>query len=80
MEPLPQRRTLDEKSVANYVRQHWNLDQVANHINMLDFHEDCSRRGTVCRFLRDALKGRGISKVLQFPDVPPDRGIDVSLF
>jgi hypothetical protein len=83
MQPLPHRRTLDEderRELWAGLRRRWNLDQVANCINMLDFHEDLLKARHGVQILRDALVGRGISNVLQFHDIYPDLEIDVSIF
>jgi hypothetical protein len=47
---------------------------------MLDFHDDLLKARHGERILRDALIGRGISNVLQFHEIAPDREIDVSIF
>jgi len=83
VDPLPHRRTLDEderRKLWDGLRQHWDLDQVANCINMLDFQDDLFKERHGVQILRDALARRGISKVLQFNEVCHDVEIDVSIF
>ena len=83
IEPLPHRRTLEEderRKLWDGLRRRWDLDQVANCINMLDFHEDLLRSRHGEQILRDALIKRGIANVLQFHEISPDREIDVAIF
>jgi len=83
IEPLPHRRTLDgeeRRKLWESFRQHWNLDQVENCINMLNFHDDLFVARNGVQILRDVLTRRGISKVLQFDDRYRDLEIDVSIF
>jgi hypothetical protein len=83
VDPLPHRRTLDEderRKLWDGLGQHWDLDQVANCINMLVFHDDLFKERHGVKILRDALARRGISKVLQFNEVCHDVEIDVSIF
>jgi hypothetical protein len=70
IEPLPHRRTLDEherRELWAGLLGRWNLDQVANCINMLDFHEDLLKARYGVQILRDALIGRGIFKCAPIP-------------
>jgi hypothetical protein len=82
IEPLPQRRTLDEdesrKLWAAFWRR-WNLE-IDRDLNLLWFHNDLFDARDGAQVLRDALIGRGISNVLQFHEAGPGLEIDVSIF